>query len=131
MKKALLTLVFSFIIISLYAQSKETTQRKTHGFLAPDGSIAMTITDDFKEGTIELKSAQNFYKYQLLDTKTNETVLTSLNKGKECVFSKSKIATGNYKLRLYTKNFIITSKIAINTLSWLEKSGNIVASVND
>ena len=131
MKKALLSFVFSFIIISLYAQSNETAQRKTHGVLAPDGSVAITVTDDFKEDTIELKSALNFYKYQILDIQTNESVLTSSNNGKECKFNTSKITAGNYKLRLYTKNFIITSRIAINTLSWLGKSNNSVAAIND
>ena len=122
MKKALFTFVFSFIIISIYAQSNETAQRKTHGVLAPDGSVAITITDDFKEDTIELKSAMNFYKYQILDTQTNEPVLTSSNNGKECTFDTSKITAGNYKLRLYTKKFIITSKIAISKSRWVEKA---------
>ena len=131
MKKALLTFVFSFIIISIYAQSNAVSQRIMHGVLAPDGSVAMTITDDFKEETIKLKSVINFYKYQLLDTKTSEPVLTSSNRGKECTFDKSKISTGNYKLRVYTKNFIITSKIAISTSSWLIKSNNSIAAVND
>lgn len=131
MKKALLTFVFGFIIISISAQSNKTAERIMHGILAPDGSVAMTVTHDFKEETIKLKSVTNFYKYQLLDSKTSEPVLTSSNRGKECTFDKSQISTGNYKLRVFTKNFIITSKIAISTSSWLLKSNNSVATLND
>ena len=46
-------------------------------------------------------------------------------------FDKSKVTVGNYNLRLYTENFIITSKIAITTSSWLDKSTNNTVAVND
>ena len=113
------------------AQSNESVQRKMHAVLALDGSVAMTVTDDAKDDTIELKSVTNFYKYQLLDTETGEPVFTASNRGKECTLDKSKIAAGKYKLRLYTRNFIITSNIDIATSSWLKNSSNIVVAVND
>lgn len=131
MKKALLTIVLSFIIISLNAQSNEKPLRKTQEVHAPDGSLAMTITDDSRHTTIKLKSVTNFYKYQLLDTETNEPVFTASNRGKEGSLDKSKIAVGNYKLRLYTRNFIITSKIDIGTSTWIKKSSNNLVAVND
>ena len=131
MKKVLLSFVFSFIIISLNAQSNEKAQRKTHSILAPDGSLAMTITDDSRQAIIKLESVINFYKYQLLDTETNEPVFTASNRGKECTLDKSKITEGTYNLRLYTRNFVITSKIDITTSSWLKKSRNTVVAVND
>ena len=131
MKKVLLTFVFSFIIISLNAQSTEKAQRKTHSVLAPDGTLAMTITDDSSQATIKLTSVMNFYKYQLLDTETNEPVFTGSNRGKECILDKSRLTAGTYNLRLYTRNFVITSRIDIATSSWLKKSSNIVVAVND
>lgn len=131
MKKVLLTFVFSLIIISLQAQSKEKAQRKTQEVHAPDGSLAMTITNDSRKATIKLASVTNFYKYQLLDLETNEPVFTASNRGKECTLDKSKIVAGTYKLRLYTRNFIITSNIDIPTSSWLKKSNNIEVAVND
>lgn len=131
MKKALLTFVLSFIIISLNAQSNEKPLRKTQEVHAPDGSLAITITDDSRHSTIKLASVTNFYKYQLLDTETHEPVFTASNRGKEGTLDKSKIAAGNYKLRVYTRNFIITSKIDIANSSWIKKSGNILVAVND
>jgi len=131
LKKLLLAFVFTFIAISMNAQSNESAQRKMHAVLALDGSVAMTVTDDAKDDTIELKSVTNFYKYQLLDTETGEPVFTASNRGKECTLDKSKIAAGKYKLRLYTRNFIITSNIDIATSSWLKNSSNIVVAVND
>lgn len=131
MKKVLLTFVFSFIIISLNAQAIEKAQRKTHSVLAPDGSLALTITDDSRKTTIKLASETNFYKYQLLDTETNEPVLTASNRGKECTLNKSKITAGTYNLKLYTRNFVITSKIDITTSTWLKKSNNNVVAIND
>jgi len=131
LKKVLLTFVFSFIIISLNAQSSEKALRKTHSVLAPDGSLAMIITDDSRKAIIELASVTDFYKYQLLDTETNEPVFTASNRGKECTLDKSKIAAGNYNLRLYTRNFIITSKIDITTSSWPKTASNILVAVND
>jgi hypothetical protein len=115
----------------LNAQTNEKPLRKTQEVHAPDGSLAMTITDDSRHATIKLISVINFYKYQLLDTETNEPVLTASNRGKECTLNKSKIMAGTYNLRLYTKNFIITSKIDIATSPWLKKSNNIVVAINN
>lgn len=131
MKKVLLIFAFTFIVISLNAQSDKSFVRKTQSVLAPDGSVAMTITDDEKEDTLKLKSENNFYRFQFLDTETNETVYTFSNRGKICTIDKSKIAAGNYNLRLFTRNFIITSKISISTPTWNEESNNEVVAINN
>lgn len=131
MKKVLLIFVFTFIVISLNAQSDKSFVRKIQSVLAPDGSVAMTITDDEKEDTLKLKSENNFYRFQFLDAETNETVYTFSNRGKICTIDKSKIAAGNYNLRLFTRNFIITSKISVSTPSWNEKSNKDVVALNN
>ena len=36
------------------------------------------------------------------------------NKGKACEIDKTKLAAGTYNLRLFTSNFVITSKITVS-----------------
>jgi hypothetical protein len=132
LKKVFLTCALSFLLTSLFAQSDTfSSQRVKSSIIAPDGSVAFNIIDDVKSHTIKLESTMNFYKYQLLNTKTGEPIFSSSNKGKECTFSTSKITSGVYKLRLYTKNFIITTKIAVSTSLWLEELNNNVAAANN
>ncbi len=133
MKKVILTIAVLTIGFIGFAQEKaDTSQRLKYVTTAPDGSVAMTITDDSSKDNLKLESANNFYRFEILDPTTGEAVLASRNQGKECTIDKTKLASGTYKLRLYTSDFVITSKIAINNtkkaLPSLQPTGDVVAS---
>ena len=113
MKKVALVLIFNLIGIIAIAQNVEKEKRVKYITNAPDGSVAMVIYDDSRDDKMKLESANDFYKYEILDVKTSKPVYKSNNKGKECIIDKTKLADGAYNLRLYTKKFIITSKITI------------------
>lgn len=113
MKKILLFLVFGFVFFLLPAQSNEKSLVLKYVVTAPDGSVAMTVIDDTRSETVTLESAIDFYKYQLLDTHTSNSLLSKTNRGRSCTIDKSMIGAGTYNLRLFTKNFIITSEITI------------------
>jgi len=114
MKKLVLTLVFSFTIVSMFAQANEAPKRLKYVTQAPDGSVSMTIYDDSRDATMKLESANTFYKYQIIDPATGEAVFTASNTGKECTIDKAAIAAGTYDIRLFTRSFVITSKIAVS-----------------
>lgn len=116
MKKITLTIVISLIGIIAFSQTNNNSERATYIITAPDGSVSMTIFDDSSEDSIKLEAADAFYKYQILDTRTAEVIYVSKNKGNECYIDKSKIAAGTYNIRLFTSNFIITSKITVSPL---------------
>lgn len=118
MKNIALTIIVCLVGIVAFAQS-ETPQCLKYITNAPDGSVAITIYDDLRETKMELESANAFYKYQILDTKTLEPIYSADNKGKECIIDKSKLAAGNYNIRLYTSNFVITSKLTVSGTSEL------------
>ena len=113
MKNAVLTIVISLITAVAFAQSN-APQRMKYVTTGPDGSVAMTIIDDTREDSMKLESADAFYKYQILDPKTAEPVYSSENRGKSCEIDKTKLAAGTYNLKLYTSNFVITSKITVS-----------------
>jgi len=108
MKKVILTLVFSLTVIVMFAQSTEAPKRLKYVTQAPDGSVSMTIYDDSRD-------ANTFYKYQIIDPVTGEAIFTASNSGKECTIDKAAIAAGTYDIRLYTRSFVITSKIAVSS----------------
>ncbi|MCF6347719.1 MAG: T9SS type A sorting domain-containing protein [Flavobacteriaceae bacterium] len=129
-KVILLVLVLGF---TGFAQDNANKpQRLKYVTTAPDGSVAMTITDDSSKDNLKLESVNNFYRFEILDPITGEAVLASKNQGKECDIDKTKLASGTYNLRLYTSNFVITSKIAINNtkkvLPSLQPTDDVVAS---
>ena len=62
MKKVVLTLVFSFAVVAMFAQSNEAPKRLKYVTQAPDGSVSMTIYDDSRDDTMKLESANTFYK---------------------------------------------------------------------
>lgn len=113
MKNAVLTIVISLLTVVVFAQSN-TPQRMKYVTTGPDGSVAMTIIDDTREDSMKLESADAFYKYQILDPRTAEPIYASKNKGKSCEIDKTKLAAGTYNLKLYTSNFVITSKITVS-----------------
>ena len=113
MKKVVLTIVLSIVGIAAFAQTN-APQRLKYVTTAPDGSVAMTIYDDSRDSNMKLESANAFYKYQIIDPSTGESIFVASNKGKECKIDKSKLAAGTYDLRLYTSKFVITSKITVS-----------------
>ena len=133
MNKVILTIAVLAIGFIGFAQDKaDASKRLKYVTTAPDGSVAMTITDNSSEDNLKLESANNFYRFEVLDPTTGEAVMTSRNQGKECAIDKTKLASGTYNLRLYTSDFVITSKIAINNtkkaLPSLQPTGDVVAS---
>jgi len=133
MKKVVLTVLVLVVGFAGFAQDNaDKSKRLKYVTTAPDGSVAMTITDDTGKDNIKLESANNFYRYEILDPNTSEAVYASKNNGKECNIDKTKIAAGTYNLRLYTSNFVITSKIAISNtgkaLPSMKPVGETVAS---
>ncbi len=126
-KKLVCTLLFLLFFVAVYAQDEHKAQRVKYITKAPDGSTSMTIYDDSRSNTIELASVNNFYKYQLLDMSTGEPVYSFNQRGKTAVLNKSKIAEGDYELRVYTKNFIITSQISISHRDYFIQSQELIA----
>lgn len=136
MKKAVLTIVFILVAVVTFAQAKqEAPQRLKYVTTGPDGEVAMTIIDDSREDNMQLESADTFYKYQILDEKTSEPVLTAGNKGKSAKIDKTKLKAGTYNLKLYTSSFVITSKITVSGTRKLKKSLNegtaVAMNIND
>ena len=134
MKKLVLTSVVVLLGIVGFAQtSANAPQRLKYVTTGPDGSIAMTIYDDTREDSMKLESADNFYKYEILEPSTSEAIYTSHNNGKECTIDKSKLSEGTYDLRLYTSSFVITSKITITATrkmrSPLQGNSDVIASI--
>ena len=133
MKKVVLTAVVLVLGLVGFAQTNSNApQRLKYVTTAPDGSVAMTIYDDTREDSMKLESADNFYKYEILEPTTSEAIYTSNNKGKECNIDKTKITAGTYDLRLYTSSFVITSKITVTATrkmySPIQPVGDIIAS---
>ena len=114
MRKLTLTLILSLIVLALSAQSNETPERLKYTVLAPDGSIALTIVDDSRDDKIQLEAVNSFYKYELIDPMTSKLVFTAANKGTVGAFDKAKVSEGTYDLRVYTRSFIILSKIKVS-----------------
>jgi hypothetical protein len=113
-RKVILLLLFSInISFVAYAQQNNDNQLVKKITTAPDGTTAFITYDHAASNIIRLEASDNFYKYQLLDLDTNEQVYAQGNLGKRCSIDKLKIGDGTYKLKLYTKNFIISSKVTI------------------
>ena len=131
MKKVIFTIAISLTLTLSFSQNENTPQRFKYVTEAPDGSIAMTIYDDTRDDNMKLESADNFYRYEIIEPLTSEAVYTSHNQGKECTIDKTKIAAGNYDLRLYTSSFVITSKITITATrkmtNPIEPTGTLMA----
>ena len=113
MKKLVFIVLLCLFVVGVNAQENEATQRIKYITKAPDGSTSIILYDDTRSDIMELQSKNRFYKYQLLDLKTSEPVYASNVGGKTAVINKSKMAEGDYKLKVYTKHFIITSLITI------------------
>lgn len=113
MKKIIAIISLSLLGVLSMAQKNEIQQYVKYVTEAPDGSIAMTIIDYTNEDRMTVESAEVFYRYQILDQKTSESIYTSDNKSKDCVIDKTKLANGTYDLKLYTSDFVITTDLEI------------------
>ena len=132
-KKVILTaIVLAIGFVGFSQDTSDAPKRLKYITTAPDGSVAMTITDDTSKDGIKLESANKFYRYEILDPLTGEAVFASKNEGKECTIDKTKLAAGNYNLRLYTSKFVITSTLAVSPSGKMPNSvqpvGEVVAS---
>ncbi|MDN3644185.1 hypothetical protein QWY87_15835 [Lutimonas halocynthiae] len=116
MKNIILILVISLISMSTYAQSttnKQSEKVTKYVTTFPNGEEAITITDHSASDNLELTSADNFYKYEILESSNHELLHGSNNQGKVCNIDKTKLTDGTYTLKVYTDDFVITSDITI------------------
>ena len=111
MKTTFLTIVISFISFFGFAQQNGKVIKYVTNF--PNGEEAITIVDHTTSDNLELQSAENFYKYEILTPDNHELVHEAVNRGKVCEIDKTKLNDGTYTLKVYTKDFVITSDITI------------------
>jgi len=113
MKKILLILAIALTGFTTYAQeAKETVTKYVTTF--PNGEEAITITDKSNSSSLELSSADSFYKYEILESSNHELVHGQNNRGNVCAIDKTKLNDGTYTLKVYTDDFVITSDITIS-----------------
>jgi UPF0288 family protein (methanogenesis marker protein 3) len=117
MKKILLIAALALVGTSAFAQSntdKQSERVTKYVTTFPNGEEAITITDNSASTNLMLSSADNFYKYEILESSNHELVHGSNNSGKVCDIDKSKLDDGTYTLKVYTDDFVITSDITID-----------------
>ncbi len=113
MKNSILFIVFTLLTLTGFAQSEKITKYVT---TFPNGEDAITIIESSISDNLKLTSAENFYKYEILEPANHELVHRSANRGKVCEIDKSKLEDGTYTLKVYTSDFVITSDITISNL---------------
>ena len=116
MKKIIAIIGIGIIGVITFAQNSNTQPILKYVTHAPDGSVAITITEDAEDANknrMNVQSADVFYKYQILDQKTRGSVYTSKNDGKDCIIDTTNLDAGTYDLRLYTSDFVITTDLEI------------------
>ena len=124
MKNSILLIAFTLLTFTGFAQTNNAGQPERitkYVTTFPNGEEAITITESSRSDNLKLSSAENFYKYEILEQANHEMIHRSANKGKVCDIDKSKLEDGNYTLKVYTKDFVITSDITINNN---QKKGN-------
>lgn len=117
MKNLIILFVLGLLSVSTYAQEKTNKQtEKVIKYVTtfPNGEEAITVTDHSSSDNLELSSADNFYKYEILESSNHELVHGSNNQGKVCNIDKTKLEQGTYTLKVYTDDFVITSDITIS-----------------
>ena len=117
MKKIVLIIAIALTGITTYAQDQNTAPKETitkYVTTFPNGEEAITITDKSSSSNLELASADNFYKYEILESSNHVLVHGESNQGKICDIDKSKLERGTYTLTVYTDDFVITSDITID-----------------
>ena len=113
MKTLFLTIVITFTSLIGFSQQKSAKVTK-YVTTFPNGEEAITIVDNPVSTNLKLTSAENFYKYEILAPENHELIHGSSNKGKVCDIDKTKLEEGTYTLKVYTKDFVITSDITID-----------------
>lgn len=117
MKNSILIIAITLISLTGYAQSNSSADSaKITKYITtyPNGEEAIAIVENSKSNVLKLSSADNFYKYEILETATHEMIHGSKNSGKMCEIDKSKLDDGTYTLKVYTKDFVITSDITVS-----------------
>ncbi len=117
MKNIILFIAITLLSLTGFAQTNNSEQpEKITKYVTtfPNGEEAITITESTASNLLKLASADNFYKYEILETANHELVHQSNNRGKVCDIDKSKLEDGNYTLKVYTSDFVITSDITIS-----------------
>lgn len=115
MKKTVLIIALTLSGITAFAQSGSQKEKVTKYVTTfPNGEEAITVTDRSSDTSLKLASAQDFYKYEILETSSHELVHGSDNRGKVCDIDKTKLEEGNYTLKVYTDDFVITSDLTID-----------------
>ena len=117
MKNTILIIAITLISLTGFAQtSNSASAAKITKYVTtfPNGEEAITIVENSKSNNLKLSSAENFYKYEILETATHEMIHRSENKGNICDIDKSKLEEGTYTLKVYTSDFVITSDITIS-----------------
>ena len=128
MKNSILIIAISLISFTGFAQNQEPVkQDKITKYVTtfPNGEDAITIVENSNSDNLKLTSADNFYKYEILESANHELVHGSDNSGKVCDIDKSKLEDGTYTLKVYTSDFVITSDITISNAT-ANKSNNSV-----
>ena len=128
MKNTILIIAITLISLTGFAQTQNTDQPdKITKYVTtfPNGEEAITIVENSNSNNLKLSSAENFYKYEILESASHELVHRSNNRGKVCDIDKSKLEDGTYTLRVYTSDFVITSDITISNKTE-NKSNNSV-----
>ena len=110
MKK--IVLIAAIVLTGFTAYAQETVTKYVTTF--PNGEEAITITDKSNSSSMELASADDFYKFEILETANHELVHGQSNQGKMCAIDKTKLEEGTYTLKVYTDDFVITSDITIS-----------------
>ncbi len=116
MKNTIILFAISLISLAGFAQTntdKQSEKITKYVTTFPNGEEAIIITDSSVSNNLKLASADNFYKYEILETASHELVHSSNNKGNICDIDKSKLEDGTYTLKVYTSDFVITSDITI------------------
>ncbi len=117
MKKIVFIIAIACTGLTSYAQENLTNQKDQitkYVTTFPNGEEAITITDKTSSSTLKLASADDFYKYEILESSNHELVHGEVNRGKICDIDKSKLEEGTYTLKVYTDDFVITSDITIS-----------------
>ena len=129
MKSLVLIFAITLFSVSTYAQTDTNKQsEKVIKYVTtfPNGEEAITLTDRSTSHDLKLSSADDFYKYEILESSNHELVHGSNNQGKVCNIDKTKLDDGTYTLKVYTKDFVITSDITIEN----GQSGQMDSSIN-
>ena len=128
MKNSILLIAFTLLTFTGFAQTNDTEQpEKITKYVTtfPNGEEAITIMESSNSDNLKLSSAENFYKYEILEPANHELVHGSSNRGKVCDIDKSKLSDGTYTLKVYTDDFVITSDITISNLDQVGSSNSI------